>query len=347
MPNFKRVPLAEANWKTVWASFPDRTIFQSAEWLAFLAESQRFEPVLAALMDGNDVLGYLTGILTRKAGFKILASPMPGSSTPYMGFNLRPDIPRRVAVEALTPFAFQELRCAYLEVVDPQLTATDIAGLGFQHGLNATLEIDLTQSEDQLFNGMTKSCRWTVRKGERNGVIIEETTDLGIAEEFADQLKDVFAKKGMLPHYGADRVRSLIRHLQPTGNLLSVRARDPQGNCIASGLFPAANTTAYYLGGASWRQYQKLYPNEVLQWYVIRYWKRRGMRTYNMVGNMKFKQKFGGRETAALCISKSKNKLIAALRKFGPDIMRAGLRVAWRVKTIGRKRALEEKAPAD
>lgn len=338
MPTFERITPAPAAWENALKAFGDRNVFQSREWLSFLSDSQNFEPVLAVLKEDDRVLGYFVGVLTRKMGFKILASPMPGSSTPYLGFCMLPGVSRRLAVEALPHFAFKVLKCAFVEVVDAHLTEDDVRGLDYLIKLNPTLEIDLTQTEDELLEKMTKSCRWTVRKGEKNGVTIEETSDLHFAEEFADQLKDVFAKQGLMPHYGADRVRSIIKHLHPTGNLLMIRARDPLGNCIGTAISPAANGTAYYLGGASWRQYQKLYPNEVIQWYLIRYWRRRGMRVYNMVGNKEFKQKFGGKETSALCISKSRNRVVAALRKHGPDMMRAALRVAWRIKSFGSKK---------
>src|SRR6266581_7844668 len=85
--------------------------------------------------------------------------------------------------------------------------------------LDLAMEIDLTQSEDDLLAKMTKSCRWTVRKAEKNGVLIEEAQDEHFAEEYAAQLKDVFAKQGLVPHFGLERVKVLLRHLSPTGML--------------------------------------------------------------------------------------------------------------------------------
>src|SRR5206468_134120 len=103
----------------------------------------------------------------------IFGSPFRGWSTPYMGFNVAEGVPRRVAAEALPRFAFKELGCIHCEVVDSYMSTNDVSGLGFGDSLNHTMEIDLTQSEDELFANMTKSCRWTVRKAEKNGVVIE------------------------------------------------------------------------------------------------------------------------------------------------------------------------------
>ena len=332
MARFERVPLSLAEWGNIFATFDDRIVFQSPEWLSFLAETQGAEPVFAELKDGNESLGWLAGMVFKKMGLRILGTPFPGWSTPYLGFNLKPGVPRRVAIEAVHEFAFKQLGCAHVELVDSFLNTDDIAGLGFTHKLNPTLEVDLTQPEDVLFANMTKSCRWTVRKAEKNGVKIEEATDIEFAEEVAAQLAEVFSKHGLALHFGAERVRALIKHLQPAGSLLMLRARDPEGRCIATGIYPGLNHTSFYLIGASWREHQKLYPNELMLWTAMLKWKQRGARVFNMVGNMEFKQKFGGRETAVPQLSKSRNAFIGFVRQKAPAMKKAAMRLAWRLK---------------
>src|SRR5437763_2959326 len=133
MARFERVDLSAMDWDKVSSAFPDRIVYQTSAWLAFLTETQQSEPVVAALKEGNEVLGYFTGALVRKFGLRILGSPFKGWTCPYMGFNLRSGVPRRVAVEALPEFAFNQLRCAHFEVADSFLKPEDIAGLGLIH----------------------------------------------------------------------------------------------------------------------------------------------------------------------------------------------------------------------
>jgi hypothetical protein len=336
MARFERVRLDSIDWEKTLNTFPDRIVYQTPAWLSFLAETQKGEPVVAALKEGEETLGYFTGLIVKKFGLRILGSPFRGWSTPYMGFNLPPSVPRRLAAEALSDFAFKKLGCIYFEVVDSHLKPEDVAGLGFTEETRATMEIDLTQSEDALLKNMTKSCRWTVRKAERNGVVIETAHDEKFAEDFSEQLKDVFDKQGLVPHFGVERMRALIQHVHPTGTLLLLRARDPEGHCIGTGVFPAVNETAYYWGGASLRQHQKLYPNELLQWYAMKHLKQRGIKRYNMVGTMEFKQKFGGVQTAVPMIARSKNLMIARLRASAPRIIKTGMRLAWKLKNLAR-----------
>ena len=346
MAKFERVKFDPATWEREWSTFADRHVFQSAGWISFLAEDLKAEPVLAALKEDDKILGYFTGLIIRKFGMKILGSPFRGWSTAYMGFNLRPGVSRRTAAEALPRFAFRELGCIHFEVTDMFMTEADLDGLGFSQVRHPTLEVDLTRSEEDLFNNFTKSCRWTVRKAEKNGVVIEEAADARFAEDYSSQLDEVFAKQSMMAYFGVDRVRVLMKHLQPAGNLLLLRARDPQGNCIATALFPATHEFSFYWGGASLRSGQKLYPNELLQWHAIRYWKSRGMKVYNMIGNKEFKQKFGGRETFVPMFYQSRFKLLGQLRTKAIPIAKAALKLAYRVKTLGRTKPVASETPA-
>ena len=137
--------------------FPDRVIFQTREWIEFIAAGTGGVPVIAAVKDGSDVVGYFSGLAVRRFGVPILGSPLRGWSTRYLGFNLRPEVPRPEAVSALMRFAFDELRCVHVELRDRYLTAGDDQGLGLDHMVAAILEVDLRPSEEEIFARMTQA----------------------------------------------------------------------------------------------------------------------------------------------------------------------------------------------
>ena len=58
MPRFERITLSPADWGKALSDFDDRIVFQTPQWQAFLVETQRGEPVLAALKEGDETLGY-------------------------------------------------------------------------------------------------------------------------------------------------------------------------------------------------------------------------------------------------------------------------------------------------
>jgi hypothetical protein len=210
-----------------------------------------------------------------------------------MGFNLGEGMSRREATRALVRFAFGPLRCLHLELKDRLLTVEDLAGLGFEHTPNVAFELDLRVPEEEMFARMTSACRRAIRKSEKEGVVVEEAAGDAFAHEYYAQLEEVFAKQSLRPTYDVSRVRELVRTNHRTGRLLLLRARSPEGQGIATGIFPAMNGTAYFWGGASWREHQILRPNEAIFWYAMRYWKARGATALDMGGGGEYKRKYG------------------------------------------------------
>jgi CelD/BcsL family acetyltransferase involved in cellulose biosynthesis len=314
MLRLHRVEPTDALWRDREA-YPDRLIFHTPQWLRFVAESQRAEPVLATVDDGATTVGHFTGLVTKRYGLRILGSPMAGWTTSYVGFNLRPEVPRRQALEALMPFAFGELGCAHLEIRDRGLTEADLSGLGLRWAAAPTAVIDLTPGEDALFGAMAGACRRNIRKADRSGVVIEEVSDdPEFAEQFYDQLRDVFAKQNLVPTYSIDRVRSLIRHHEPAGRIQLQRAREPGGRCIATAVLPWYHRTMYFWGGASYRPDQHLRPNEALIWHALRWAKARGVTEFDFVGGNSYKEKYGTTEVPVPWARRSRSPLVAGLR---------------------------------
>lgn len=297
------------------ATYDDRLIFHTEPWLRFVAEAQRAEPVLARVTDGDRTVGHFTGLLTKRFGLRILGSPMAGWTTSYVGFTLGPEVSRRAALEALMPFAFQELGCAHLEIRDRGLTPAELGGLGLRWSDAPTAVIDLRPGEDALFGAMASACRRNIRKAAKSGVTIEEVVaDPTFADDFYDQLRDVFAKQNLVPTYSIERVRSLIRHIGPSGQLLLLRARDGEGRCVATAVLPWYHRTMYFWGGASYREHQHLRPNETLIWHAMRWAKARGVTEFDFVGGNSYKAKYGTVEVPVPWARRSRSPLVANLR---------------------------------
>src|SRR6267154_884955 len=307
------IDFENADWKLL-DSFADRTVFQTREWVRFLAETQNATPVLAELSQAGRVVGYFTGLTFTRMGVKILGSSFPGWTTPYIGFNLLPGVSRADALAAVEKMGWDTLKCLHMEVSDPHVTIEDGQQLGFTCEFYTSYRTDLTQPEDKLFSNMDSACRRCVRKAEKSGVVIEEAHDLAFADEYYEQLKDVFAKQGLVPTYNVERVRALVRNLASTDRVLLVRARDPEGKCIATGIFPGFNKIAEFWGNASYRSSQILRPNEAIQWYVMRYWKQRGVEVYDWGGEGTYKEKYGCKAHRVPWFTKSRYQIVSTLR---------------------------------
>jgi len=311
--SLERLPVQSCQWELMDA-FDDRVIFQTREWVEFVRRTQHAEPVIAAVRRDGETIGYFTGLIIRRFRVRILGSPFPGWTTSSMGFNLAEGVSRGAAAAAVKRFAFGPLGCLHLELKDRRLGAGDVIGLGFRHTPNVTFEVDLEGDDDELLARMSSACRRAIRKGRKVGVRIEEAAGEDFADEYYSQLLEVFARQGLRPTYEADRVRELIRCVGPTGRLLLLRAVAPDGERIATGIFPAMNGTAYFWGGASRRSHQILRPNEAVFWYAMRYWRARGMTRMDLGGGGDYKRKYGPRELSVPFLRTARVPGLLALR---------------------------------
>jgi hypothetical protein len=76
-PSFRRINIDSVDPQELEA-YPDRIVYQTLPWIKFVAFTQYAEPVIAVLSRHNETLGYFTGLIVKKFGFKILGSPFPG-----------------------------------------------------------------------------------------------------------------------------------------------------------------------------------------------------------------------------------------------------------------------------
>jgi hypothetical protein len=261
------------------------------------------------------VVGYFTGLITERMSLRILGSPLPGWSSSYMGFVLNPEVTHDDAVEALKQFAFRDLRCVHLELMDRNLAISSMRS-EFAFASYHSLELNLLADEKELLRRMKSQCRTCINKAARSGVTIQEARDERFVEDYYDQLKDVFAKRGLVPTYDKCRVSALIRHLLPTGNVLPLRAFDAEGRCIATMISIGIHKRAEMWGSASWRSHQHLRPNEALFWHTMRYWKSRSVELFDFGGAEAgdYKRKYGGYAISVPWLRVSRYPVLPALR---------------------------------
>jgi hypothetical protein len=194
----------------------------------------------------------------------------------------------------------------HLEMLDRQLSFEELEGVGGQLVDAHSFHIDLTRDEVDIFAGMSSACRRAVRKSEKVGVRVESASGNGFAEEYYTQLEDVFAKQSLKPPYPLERVQRMIRHVEPSGGLLLLRALTPDDECIATAIFPISHGFAYFWGGASLRGHQILRPNEAVFWHAMRAVKEMGVPVMDLGGGGDYKRKYGGEAVVRPFLRKSR-----------------------------------------
>jgi predicted N-acyltransferase len=328
---WQQIPLNEVDWARL-DTMPDRSVFQRRTWLEFLTDSQGGTPVVAEFRSGNETVATFSGVIVKRFGVKILGSPFPGWTTAYMGFNAPAAEQRLEALRALPDLAFKQLGCMHLEFMDRGI-GFDAVPQRYAARTHHTFHTDLTKSEDQLFAEMTGACRRCIRKAEKTGVKVLEVDPAGpgagaFIDEYYEQMKDVFAKDGVVPPYGKERVRQLVRHLRGTGDVVLLRALDPDGRGIGTSIYVGYNDMAYFWANASFRDGQIWRPNEALHWYGMRYWKARGIKYFDWGGGGEYKVKYGVEVVNIPWMRRSRYPALEQLRSGAAQAMRLRQRVA-------------------
>ena len=276
---------------------PDRTIGQSRPWLDFLAETQGAVPLLARVVDDGADAGWFTGATVRRYGVPILGSPLRGWTTGPMGFNLAHEVDGRALLAALTRFADHH-QCAHVEVMDRWHLPDPPYPSRYRPDRLPGYRLDLRLDLDALLGAMSTMARRNIRTADSRGLIVEEVEpadDPEFALRYYEMVTSTFERQGLVPPYDVDRVRSLIRHLHPTGRLLLLRALAPDGTVVAQGLFPGLpGSGAGFWMGASRAEHHHLRPNEALMWRAITTWRSQGASWFEFGGGGAHKAKYGG-----------------------------------------------------
>ncbi len=289
---FRAVPFDNVDWSAL-DRYDDRTCWQRKPWLNYLVSIRAGTPVVAILEDGNKEVGAFIGLRKRFFGVYVLGAPLPGWNTTYLGLNLSPGVPRTEALRALSRFAFNNQRCAYVEVSDPCSDVDAAKRAGYGTGIDPGFVSDLYQSEKELFGRMASACRGAIRKADKVGVLVEEAKPDGFAKEFYYQLENVYAHQGLKPTIREDRVEKLIDNVWDSGTLLLLRARTAHGDSIATAIFPGFGLYSGFWGNGSIRKMLHLRPNQAILWYAMRYWKARGVRWHHWGGGGDYKKAYG------------------------------------------------------
>ena len=279
-------------WDILIRPYDSRELFHSQAWLDYLAASRGVEIQRWAIHEDGRPIGYFCGGLLQKGPFRIFGSPLKGWGTNFLGPVINRDVDQRAFFRALDELARRE-RWAMLELENPILSEACFEAHGFSSYPQPTFLVELTPEDPQIMWGRIQQ-RSEVRKARRNGLIVEDTNDPAIADEYYDQYIEILRPKHTFPSYDRTCPRLLFEHLRPYGRLLALQVREPGGLIVATGLFPYDDRTLYFWGGAGRLSGRKHAPNDLLHWTAMEMGAARGLRLYNMCGNGFFKSKFGG-----------------------------------------------------
>ena len=288
----------ESDWDILVSSFQHRTVFHSFAWLTVLQATHGLKLLLVKARRNNRCVGLWPLLQMRKGPLKIIGSPLPGWSTPYLGPLFDDSGSSRGVLSALLEHRLLRGSAYFAcKVMDPDDRRIDLTDFGFSQTLRYdTYRLDLTKSEDELWNGFRRECRNHVRKAQKMHVEIREETSPEFIEDYWAMTEETFAKSGVTPTHNRRFIEELWRIGQPRDIVRALSAFH-DGQRVSTIVLPHDDRAMYYWGGASYLKYRNLSASNLLQWEGIKLAKRLGKTTYDFIsttgGPGQFKQSFG------------------------------------------------------
>lgn len=332
---FKRVITKELDIEE-FNSFPNKSVLTTIDWIKFIEEDSKAVPYILRITSNDELVGYFSAMIIKKLGVSIMGSPFPGWSTPYMGLDLLDAAKNSEVLVELIDFIRKTENCMYLQISDRDFVKEEIEDLaksnGFIVGSSETLEVGIEGDDAIQYKKMKTDCRNFIKQFERRGANIEQAIPNDeFAEEYYNQLLDVFDKQDLIPTYTVDKVKCLLKHLSMSNSVLCLRVKDPEGTSIATSIFPGFNKKMFFWGGASLRPYQQYRPNEYMIYTAMRYWRERGCTEFDMVGNRAYKMKFGSWIVYYPVIIVPKYRILVPLKNMAARLYYFSGKVFWKL----------------
>jgi CelD/BcsL family acetyltransferase involved in cellulose biosynthesis len=283
-----------ATWDERIAGYESTQLFHRQAWLDHIGESRGVKIHQWAIRESGRTVGYFCAGIFTKGPFRILGSPMKGWASNFMGPVVNSDYDQDAFLGAIDELAKSQA-IATLEIENPLLRDEQMSAHGYDSVAQPTYVVKLTPyDEAPAWELVNPKARQNVRKARRAGCTVVEASDPSMVEEFYDEFVEVLARKGLFPPYGRGVPRSLFKCLYRNGLLLPLQVKDPEGQVIATCLFPHDDKTIYYWCGGSRLSGWKYSPNDLIHWSAIEWGIKNGLTAYNMCGYGNFKSKFGG-----------------------------------------------------
>ena len=173
-----------------------------------------------------------------------------------------------------------------------------------------TLRIDLTKSQITLYHELSKSCKYSVNRAQREGVTIDITQNP--SHQYLKKLSNIIELSQEVRPHQKISINMLKNTTAAFGNKSFIAiAKNKNGDNLAGSFFVAANDTAHYLYGGTTFLGRKSKGGYLMFWKAIMHFKKLGYKhfdfegiydhrfhraTSSWKGFTTFKKKFGGYE---------------------------------------------------
>jgi lipid II:glycine glycyltransferase (peptidoglycan interpeptide bridge formation enzyme) len=282
-------------WNKIVRESPYGTIFHTLEWMEILERTYNVKKLPIGIYQDDKMIGVFPAFLQRKAFLKLITSPLREAATPYGGPLIKENFLKEVAL------AFDKFtkNMSYIDITfSPKMDLNGKILRSSNYEERFTYILNLDQEIDDIWKNLNKKCRNMIRKAEKSNVKIIEGDKKEYLEEYYKMVEDTYKKSNMKPPISMKYYQMVFDVLYPKKQL-KVLFAEYDGKLIAGAIFPYFEDRIYYWDGASYQEYNKVAPNNLIQWHLIEWAVKNEFKVYDMIGAnipsiAKFKASFGG-----------------------------------------------------
>ncbi|MDR3704399.1 MAG: GNAT family N-acetyltransferase [Paludibacteraceae bacterium] len=293
--------------KLVWSDFvlnhPNGNIFQTPEMFDLYQITPNSEPfIFVALLNNTEIVGVLLAIVHKE--FKgllgnltsrsiIIGGPLVADNNPEVALALMKTYNSTIKSKAI----YSQIR----NVFDVSYLKNVFQKLNYVYEDHLDIHVDLTKSEEELWNSISSKKRNKIRKAERESVQVREVESFEDKQAVYQILKDVY-KRAKLPLASKELFDNAF-DLFTRKKMIRIYGAYFGDILIGTRIVLLYKDIAYDWYAGSFSTYYHKNPNDILPWKIFLNEKLKGMRLFDFGGAGKpgvpygvrdYKKQFGG-----------------------------------------------------
>jgi serine/alanine adding enzyme len=290
-------------WDDFVSSHPQGNIFQTRFLFEVYANTPNYSPVRISLTNTKTgkVVGVISGVVIHE--IKGIARCLSSHAVIQGGPLVVGEDPIQLSKLLVAKFD-QTIRkkAIYSEIrnMDNQSALKDqLNGYEFVDHLNFVLNLE--RPLDDLWKGLHRNRRTNIKKGEANGVHVEEITSAAKIDEYYQLIAETYDEVG-LPEPPKELFVNAFSQLGPLGHAKFFGAfHDDKCIGIRADLLFNGRIYDWYAGSS--KANLSHYPNDCIVWHIIKWGKENGYKVFDFggagnpnkpYGPREFKRRFGG-----------------------------------------------------
>lgn len=268
------------DWNLVLKNSSDATIFHTPEWINLVAVEDNLNCEVLFCYKDNKPAGVFPYYIKKEKVFlkKVTTSAF---ETPYGG-PISIDTDRREILNALVIAHKKKYLFLSSNIVLPPDYQIDVFSRQSCIIRNKeTLQVSIERSKEELWNNLHNMKRRNIKKALKNNITIK-STGIEYVRDFHSMLAATYNRLKLPPPKPINFYTNLFELLEPLEriNLLMAFKDDKP---IGAAIFLFFKDSIIYWQGASYEEYMKYAPNDLIHWNVIENGTKSGFKKYNML----------------------------------------------------------------